>query len=313
MRGPWQAVPSRLLPNLTSSVGLPFEALDLTIISIAGRVRNALVTTEGFNTIYSNLCNFIQGPDSTFFVPNPDWLSNSIIMGSKRAIDTVTNHASDIIVEFNAFEPANLFNLQSKLYKALHPDGKFLTLDSVLLARMSKWLPNCITLPRSVLDTTLHAADCIRFIAKQYKPCITFAVMKWNMDALCTSSRFHKDILECPLCWTFCGDRLDHIACCDFLQVAASLFWGRPILFSRLLISSFEFESTQLRGDSVGLVALHAYACLKTYNHARVSGSSSVTFYQSVIVHICLTCMASKRLVQLYRNQDLPRPSMMNS
>ena len=71
LRGPWQAVPSRLLPNLISSVGLPFEALDLTTISIAGRVRNALVTTEGFNTIYSNLCNFIHGPDSTFVVPNP--------------------------------------------------------------------------------------------------------------------------------------------------------------------------------------------------------------------------------------------------
>jgi len=234
-------------------------------------------------------------------------------MGSKRAIDTVTNHANDIIVEFNAFEPANLFNLQSKLYKALHPHGKFLTLDSVLLARMSKWLPNCFTLPRSVLDTTLHAADCIRFIAKQYKPCITFAVLKWNMDALCTSSRFHKDILECPLCWSFCGDRLDHIACCDFLQEAASLFWGRPIRFSRLLISSFEFESTQLRGDSVGLVALHAYACLKTCNHARVSGNSPVTFYQSVIVHICLTCMASKRLVHLYRNQDFPPLSSFSS
>ena len=133
------------------------------------------------------------------------------------------------------------------------------------------------------------------------------------MDALCTSSRFHKDILECPFCWSYCGDRLDHIACWDFLQKTAALFWGRPIRFSRLLISSFEFESKQLRGDSVGLVALHAYACLKTYNHARVSGSTPVTFYQSVIVHICLTCMASKRLVQLYRNQDFPPLSSFSS
>ena len=129
----------------------------------------------------------------------------------------------------------------------------------------------------------------------------------WTRFALCPVST--KTFLNVPSAGPFVVTDLIILHVVISYKLLPPSF-GAAQLF---LISSFDFESTQLRRNSVGLVALHAYACLKTYNHARVSGNTPVTFYQSVIVYICLTCMASKLLVQLYRNQDFPRLSMMNS
>ena len=63
MKGPWQALPSRLLPNLKSSCGLPFEVSDIATISLAGRARVGLVTATSFSRAWKELQDALVSGD----------------------------------------------------------------------------------------------------------------------------------------------------------------------------------------------------------------------------------------------------------
>ena len=108
---------------------------------------------------------------------------------------------------------------------------------------------------------------------------------------------------ECFLCGTFGGDRLEHIIACDALRKFAFTFWGRHFNFSfrDFCTLCWSGAARPFEGDNIKILAIHLFAALKLYNHARHGGKSAYGFYHAAIVALCGNCPTSRRIVQHYR------------
>ena len=233
MRSPWQAIPSRMMPNLKKTCGLPFEVADLSLISIAGRARSALVTATSFNNARRELSDALLGDERVLSVLEQRWLDTSLIRNAEEAINYTNNNAYDIISKFNRSSCKRLFNLQSKLYACLHSSHNFQQLEDVLVIRMRGWIhrddPEYHLIPPLAKDV----AGKFKWLASKAKPCVSFALLKWLTNALCTTARFHKEVLPCLLCGADHGDNIDHIISCPVFVEFASKFWRISLEINR--------------------------------------------------------------------------------
>ncbi len=156
----------------------------------------------------------------------------------------------------------------------------------VLLRRFLAWIPGDHYAALRAAPIMQNVAQQIRSLAGTFPPCVVFAVLKWMTSALCTTARFHNDIDECPLCGTFCGDRIEHIVLCSCFYKFSETFWGFPVSCNRLIVTTLEIQGVPLTFDHFCTIALHLYAGLKVYNHARTNGRVSYSLYHGFLVQL---------------------------
>ena len=308
MRGPWQAIPSRMLPNLKKTCKLPFEIADLAVISIAGRTRSALVTANTFINARSELVQTLQGNERVLNVLEQRWVKSSLITNAEEAISICNNSAHDIIHKCTRCDTKRLFNLQSKLTAALHHTGNFDELEDVLIRRMKGWIKKDDPEYPLISPCAKEVAEKCRWLAGKIKPCVTFSVLKWLNNALCTTARFQKEPISCLLCGLEKGDHIDHlISCPSFVEFARS-FWRISLEIDRRSLCMLSFPGVPITGDILGMVAVHLYACLKMYNAARAGTKGNAAYYRMTCVKLAGMCPFSRNIINTYRGFD-PRPA----
>ena len=304
LKAPWQAIPSRLLANLKKSAGFPFQVADLTLAGIAGRARNALVTSSSYRPASVELQSALHEDERVLSILEQDWLHQSMLYSATNAIQYVTQHAPHMLADFRNADHPQKFKLQSKLCAELHEFQPFLTFEEVLSRRIRAFAPHHIYSAQGFPNMIKRVGISFRALATKIKPCVAFAFLKWLTSAICTTARFQQNVDECHLCATFSGDHIDHLIQCPIFSEFANRFWGHPFQLTRLSLCALSCDGLAIEGDILKIYAIHMYSALLLYNSTRTGHDCKYAFYHSSIVQLTGDCKESRRIVRLYRNSN---------
>ena len=216
-RGPWQAFPSYLVKNLKAQLGFNMQAQCITCVSYAARTRSALQTSRTYHCNIATYNNMFTDDDRVLKPLLREWIGNSIIGGLQEAVV----HTTPLRATIDPHGPA----FQRTLARALSAAVEVEEFETLISRRWSKAL-----LAAELSTVARRSSRCIKELVKLIKPSVVFALLKFWLNAICTSRRFHNEIDACPLCGSSGSDTIEHLCICPWAHDAASYTWIRPIV-----------------------------------------------------------------------------------
>ena len=199
-RGPWNALPPSLLKSV-KQIGMPTQATDLTVLSIASKIRVAHETSQKIFHMNSEINRIYDGFDIVLIYLDYKLANTTCIKSVCNPYDSFLSSPDGGFVYSGVFS-------QKKIYQKLSSREAPFNFHSFVSLKANRILgaPPCEAVVKKVVDSYSFASS------KSFS--LTFTHIRTISNHWCTRSRFDAKNRGCMFGCGYVSDNIKHTCCC---------------------------------------------------------------------------------------------------
>ena len=290
-RGPWNSLHPTLLKNI-KCLGMPSQAIDLSSLPLASRVRIAQCTSANVMDCRQELENVYKSNEIVHQFLDKKFINQS-------CIETVCTGLEFFMSRF-AVDDMNHFS-QKTAYKMICDGLNDFSSEQYLTRKLQMRLDETVSSP--IINSIIMN---YRASSRKFGYAVTFSHVRAICNHWCTRSRFGSKSAGC--CFS-CGHHTDRIAhtlvCPKFWQLFFSLtnFDYQPLDLHDVLLLTHHKEHCDSALCNVLLIGTHL--CFLAYHSCKSGQTLSPRLVQHLLSHYCRShCNVAKFLANSF-----PSPS----
>ena len=253
-RGPWNAIPPNLLKSV-KQIGMPSQATDLNVLSIASKIRVAHVTSQNVFAMCTEIDTVYNGFDIVLI-----YLDYK--MCNSTCIKSICNAYNDF-VSSNGIYGTGLFS-QKKVYSRLwnlRTPFCFKGFLAIKTTRILGYTPS---------DTQISNIISAYLFASSKSFAITFSHIRTISNHWCTKSRFQCKNKGCVFS---CGNITDNIKhtciCASFWSAFFKVSGIPPFPISLEKVAIFSQDSSLICDSELHTILIGLHICFLCFNACK--------------------------------------------
>ena len=269
-RGPWNAIPPNLLKSV-KQIGMPSQAVDLTVLSIASKIRVAHETSQTVFARSAEIDSVYNGIDIVLIYLDYK-LCNS------TCIKTICTTYNDFVAN-RSLNVTGVFS-QKKVYNKLWGQRSPFCFKAFVSLKVHRILGTISS------DSQLNRIIAAYLFSSSISFALTFTHIRTISNHWCTKSRFQCKNQACAFA---CGHQTDNIrhscACASFWAAFFRVACIAPFSISLSKIIVFCEDSVPINDHELHTILIGLHTCFLCFNACRHGMAFSDRLVQHHLSH----------------------------